>query len=553
MRLRTRFALALVLVALVLSATSLVGFVLYRDAVVAQERTELAHSAESVATQLDAVLAERERQVELWGSSPSLAEHGSPPQEARLRSFVQTTEFSGASVISANGTMVGLHSEGLTSTARERVVGQQFGDRTYFRRAMAGETYVSDPVRAETGNLIVTVSTPLRRSGETVGTFNAAFHLERGDLSAIVRANSGPTQGIRIAANGTTLYAVGPVSGGDADADLILANETVGGTGWTVSATTTRAAFESQLWAATAAQAAAFGLVLLSIAALGLWLYREFVGNIERLHGGFGALADGDYGSTVSLTGATEWAELEGGFNDLSEVLAQRRSEVIVLNRVLRHNLRNAMTVVVGNADRIAERTDDETTRTEADRIRRRGESLLELADHARAIESSLGARPDETATRPADAIIEDVATTLREEFPDADVRPSGPEEPVAVLDGDLLLVALDELARNAITHNDAPTPAVEIDAVVDDGTVTFTVADDGPGMPAVERRVLTDSFVETPTQHGAGLGLWLVTWLVHWADGEVSVDVDDGTTVSVAVSCEPAEPAGPDADSTDE
>lgn len=552
MRLRTRFVLALVLVALVLSATSLVGFVLYRDAVVAQERTELAHSAESVATQLDAVLAERERQVELWGSSPSLVDHGSQPQAARLGSFVQTTEFSGASVIAANGTMTALYSAGLDATARDRLVGQQFGDRTYFQRAMTGETYVSDPVRAETGNLIVTVSTPLRRSGEVVGTFNAAFHLQRGDLASIVRANTGPTQGTRIAANGTTLYAVGPVAGTEAgaDADLIVANERVAGTGWTVSATTTRAAFESRLWTATVAQAAAFGLVLLSVAALGIWLYREFVGNIERLHGGFGALVDGDYGSTVSLTGATEWAELEEGFNDLSEVLAQRRSEVIVLNRVLRHNLRNAMTVVVGNADRIAERTDDGTTRTEADRIRRRGESLLELADHARAVESSLGARPEGTATRAAGAALEDVATTLREEFPDADVRATGLDEPVSVPDGDLLLVALDELARNAITHNDASTPTVEIGAAVDDGTVTFRVADDGPGMPAVERRVLTDSFVETPTQHGAGLGLWLVTWLVHWADGELSVAVDDGTVVSVAVPCEPV---GPDEEPTDE
>ncbi|WP_135364576.1 sensor histidine kinase [Halosimplex halophilum] len=542
MRLRTRFVLALALVTLVLSATSLVGFVLYRDAVVGQERTELAHSADSVASQLDAVLAEKERQVQLWGEAPSLVEHGSPSQAARLQSFVETTEFSGASVIAANGTMTALYAEGLSASARERVVGRQFDERTYFRRAMAGETYVSDPVRAETGNLIVTVSTPLRRAGETVGTFNAAFHLDRGDLASIVRANSGPTQGVRIAANETTLYAAGPVAGTGAgtDADLIAADETVEGTGWTVSVTTTRAAFESRLWEATVAQAAALGLVLLSLAAFGAWLYREFLGNIERLRDGFGALVAGDYGSTVSLTGATEWTELEGGFNDLSEVLAQRRSEVIVLNRVLRHNLRNAMTVVVGNADRIADRTDDETTRTEAERIRRRGESLLELADHARAVESSLGARPDEVATRPAADIVGDVVTTLREEFPDADVRTTGPDEPVAVPNGDLLLVALDELARNAVTHSDAPEPTVEIGAAVDGGTVRFAVADDGPGMPAVERRVLTESFVETPTQHGAGLGLWLVTWLVHWADGEIDVAVDDGTTVTVAVPCQP-------------
>ncbi|MFC7139711.1 ATP-binding protein [Halosimplex aquaticum] len=537
MRLRTRFAVALAVLALVLSATTLAGFVLYRDAVAAQEHDELTQSAESVATQLDAVLAEKQRQVQLWVEAPALVDHGSISQQARLSSFVRTTGFSGASVIAANGTMMALHSQGLSIGEQQTVVGGDFAERTYFQRAMAGETYVSDPVRAETGNFIVTVSTPLYEDGEVVAAFNAAFHLDAGDLAEIVRANSGPNQGIRIVANGSTVYAAGPV---DRDADVISANATVSGTGWTVSATTTQAAFESQLWQVTMAQAGAFGLVLLSIAVFGAWLYREFVGNIERLHRGVGSLVDGNYGSTVALTGATEWTELEGQFNELSETLAQRRTEVIVLNRVLRHNLRNAMTVVVGNADRIAERTDEETTAVEADRIRRRGESLLDLADHARAIEGSLGAKPEETVRRSVDAVTEEVAATLVEEFPHALVETDGPDDPAVLPNGDVLLVVLDELARNAIVHNDADVPTVRIGAAVTDGTVRFTVADDGPGMPVVERRILTERFVETPTQHGAGLGLWLVNWLVHWADGDVTVDVDGGTTVTVTVPCEP-------------
>ncbi|WP_123537822.1 sensor histidine kinase [Halosimplex salinum] len=540
MRLRTRFAVALVLVGLVLSATSLVGFVLYRDAVVTHERDELTRTSESIAMQLDTVLWERERQVELWAKSPSLTDHGSQFQRSRVRSFVQATEFSGASVIAANGTMVALHSAGLSPADRDRVVGEQFENREYFQRAMAGETYVSDPVRANTGNLIVTVSSPLYEGGGVVGTFNAAFHLEAGDLSSIVRTNAGPTQGVRIVANGSTVYSAGQTASDGSE--MIVANETVEGTGWTVSTSTTRAAFESRLWAVTLAQVGAFALVLLSLAAFGAWLYREFLGNIERLHGGFGALVDGDYGSTVTLSGSTEWTELETQFNELSETLAQRRTEVIVLNRVLRHNLRNAMTVVVGNADRIAERTDDETTATEADRIRRRGDSLLDLADHARAIETSLGARTDEAATRTVDDIVEGVVATLVEEFPDADVRVDGAEEAAAVPNGDLVLVVLDELARNAITHSETDEPTVWLAASVDDGTATFTVTDEGPGMPAVERRVLTEQFVETPTQHGAGLGLWLVNWLVRWTDGDVSVTVDDGTTVTVTVPCEPTE-----------
>ncbi|WP_459191704.1 sensor histidine kinase [Halosimplex sp. J119] len=540
MRLRTRFAVALGVLALVLSATTLAGFVLYRDAVANHERDELAQSSESVASQLDAVLVEKQRQVRLWVESPGVADHGSVRQQAQVESFAQMTDFNGASVIAANGTMMALYSDGLSPVDRDRIVGNYFGDRTYFRRAMAGETYVSDPVRADTGNLVITVSTPVYEGEVVVGTFNAAFHLEAGDLAGIVRANAGPDQGVRIVANGSTVYAAGPTA--DGDTGVIGVNETVAETGWVVSATTTQAAFESQLWRVTLAQAGAFGLVLLSIAVFGAWLYREFVGNIERLHRGVGALVDGDYGSTVVLTGATEWSELEGQFNDLSETLAQRRTEVIVLNRVLRHNLRNAMTVVVGNADRIAERTDDETTAVEADRIRRRGESLLDLADHARAIEGSLGSRPEETVRRSLDAVVEEVATTLAEEFPEALIETDRPEESAVLPNGDVVLVVLDELARNAIAHNDAAAPTVRIDATLTGESVRFTVSDDGPGMPAVERRVLTERFVETPTRHGAGLGLWLVNWLVHWADGEVAVTVDDGTTVTVTVPCEPSD-----------
>ena len=537
MRLRTRFAVALAVVALVLSATTLAGFFLYRDAVVTQEREELSRSSESVATQLDTVLAEKQRQVRLWVEAPSLTEYGSISQAERLSSFVRTTNFSGASVIAANGTMMALYSDGLSVDEQDRIVGGQFGDRAYFQRAMAGDTYVSDPVQAETDNFIVTVSTPLYEDDEVVATFNAAFHIDEGDLSSIVRANSGPSQHVRIVANDSTVYSAGSVP--DGQTDVITADETVAGTGWVVSTTTTRAAFESDLLMMTVAQAVAFGLVLLSLAVFGAWLYREFIGNLERLHRGFGSLVAGEYGSTVALRGATEWTELEGQFNELSETLAQRRTEVVVLNRVLRHNLRNAMTVVVGSADRIVERTDEEATATEADGIRRRGESLLDLADHARAIETSLGARGEETVSRSLDAVVEEVVTTLAEEFPQADIRTERTDEPAELPNGDILLVVLDELARNAVTHNDAAEPTVRIDATVADGRATFTVADDGQGMPAVERRVLTEQFVETPTQHGAGLGLWLVNWLVRWMDGEVSVAVDDGTTVTVTVPCD--------------
>lgn len=534
MRLRRRFALVLVVVAVVLSVTTLVGFTLYRDAVVTQERADLVRTSESVATQLEIVLSEKRRTVELWSETDGLAAHRTAAQDAALSTLVRRTSFSGASVIAANGTMTGISSLGLNDTAEQGLVGQRFADRTYFQRALLGETYVSDPVDAASGFLIVTISTPVRRDGETVGTLNAAFHVREGDLAGVVRTSSSETQGISVYAGEMTVFTQGPLP--RAEGTDVVANASIPSTEWTVSATSTREAAESRLLSVSALQIGALLLVLVSLAGFGWWMYREYVDNVERLQDGFTALSDGDYDTRIALSGAAEWDRLGTQFNDLSETLAQRHAEVTVLNRVLRHNLRNAMTVVLSSTDRIAAATDDEALADDAARIRRRAESLLGLADHARALESTLEDHADADAVRPVADVVDDVVTVHAEEFPTASVSAETDGLDGAAVDhGDLLVVALNELVRNGIIHDDGD-PAVTLTATATDDEVTVTVADDGPGLPPVERRILTDSFVETPIQHGSGLGLWLVTWLLSRIDGTLDVSVGDGTRVTVTV-----------------
>jgi len=543
MRLRTRFAVALVVVAVVLSVTTLVGFTLYRDAIVTQERADLSRTSESVAGQLQVVFDEKRDSVRLWSRNPAVRDHGTVRQDQSLGEFVRTTAFSGVSVMRANGTMAAIESSSLDEASERALVGRSFVERVYFKRAMEGETYVSDPVDAESGSLIVTISTPLVDRGEIVGTLNAAFHLHEGDLSDLVQERSSGTRGVWVFSGDRTVLAGGP-SPTAADTEL-TANATVGSTGWTVTSTTTGGSLSSRLWAVTVLQAGAFVLVLLCLAAFGGWLYREYVYNVERLLEGFDALVAGDYGTRVALSGASEWDRVGDQFNDLSETLVQRRSEVTVLNRVLRHNLRNAMTVVVGNADRIETRTDDEEVAGDARRIRHRGESLLDLAEHARALESSFGTHDEETTARPVRDVVEEAVSVVADEYPDAvlttDVNTdvdagTDTAEEVRVSSGDLVLIVLDELLRNGVVHNGGDQPTVDLTVTAEDRTVTIAVSDDGPGLPPVERRILTGSIVETATRHGSGLGLWLVSWLVARVDGTVDVSTAEGTTVTLSL-----------------
>ncbi|WP_225333276.1 sensor histidine kinase [Halomicrobium urmianum] len=525
MRLRTRVLAALLVVAVVLSLVSLAGFTFYRDEVIAQGERDLVTTAESVADRLDTVLDEKEEMVFLWSHRPGIGDHGSASQQVALRTFVATTDFSGASVIARNGTMTAI--DGVGIEREEDIEGQNFSDRQYFQRAMRGETYVSDPVRAESDNVVVTVSAPIVRAEQTLGTFNAAFHVQRGDLPRTLGVVTDETEHVVVEADGTTVFETG-----DPPADAAMrATATVENTGWTVVATSSDAALAAELRTVTLLQLGTLAAVVVSIAALGGWLYREYVHNFERLVAGFGALVVGDYGTTVSLSGSTEWQEVGDHFNELSETLARRRVEVAVLNRVLRHNLRNAMTVVTGNADYLADHVEDDRLADVAMRIRDRSESLLALAERARTVESTLRGGGRAPPSRPVADVVEETVAGLREEHPEATITVERAPPGVAVPGGDLVSVAVDELVANAIDHGGG---TVRIAADADEEAVSIVVADDGPGMPVVERRILEESFVESSTEHGSGLGMWIVTWIVDRLDGDVSVDVDAGTTITV-------------------
>ena len=65
------------------------------------------------------------------------------------------------------------------------------------------------------------------------------------------------------------------------------------------------------------------------------------------------------------------------------------------------------------------------------------------------------------------------------------------------------------------------------------EGRVSVRIADDGPRLPPVERRVLRTA-EETQLTHSTGLGLWLTNWIVRASSGRIDVASDDGATVVI-------------------
>jgi len=208
----------------------------------------------------------------------------------------------------------------------------------------------------------------------------------------------------------------------------------------------------------------------------------------------------------------------------------QREGLISVINRVLRHNVRNKMTVISGRAEMLAAELDGDT-KSNADAIVQAADRLLNLTESARHIEENRELSP-ELETIDIVPIITDVVTQLEEHYPDAAVTIEIPETAVAET-LPRIETALWELLENAAEHT-GPEPIVAVSVTTTDEQIRITIADEGPGFPEDERQVLADG-KEEPLVHGQGLGLYLAYWIITNLDGEIEVPKSQsGTTITI-------------------
>lgn len=534
MRLSTTLVALLVVLSLVLGSTVYAGFALHKDDIAQSERASVNETAATVAHNLHAQLEAREQVVRVGARAHGFAEHGSEHQSEALSAFLSTSQFDGATVVAANGTVMAFAAAGTNATARDRVLGSDLSDRAYVRNALAGRVYVSDPFRARSGNLVVVVSTPIRDGTEVVGTLNAAIHLENpdedqqgvfSDLSHLVD----PSQSVTVRTTERTLYA-----GEAIDGRTFRGTEAVAQTNWVVVVEQDRSALTSRLRTVSVVQAAALLVVLCSVGAVGYWTYRTNIQQIADLRAGLSALERGEYDVDVELSGTEEWDEIGERFDRVGTRLEQRESQLRVLNRVLRHNLRNEMNLVLGHSQSL--RDDDADVEAHATAIEAAVRDTLEISSNARMIEDRIREATQTRAPAALSSVVAE-AIALADGPSAANVTVDVPEG-VVVADGDAVRTALSEVVENARVHSDRP-PAerdVAITARDEGNRVHLAVRDNGPGLPDIERDLLAGDLDASPVDHGEGLGLWIARWLVQRADGTITADYDGGTVVHVDV-----------------
>lgn len=211
---------------------------------------------------------------------------------------------------------------------------------------------------------------------------------------------------------------------------------------------------------------------------------------------------------------------------------ADLAKRLTILQRVLRHNLRNELTIIGGATHDAQAVVEDPEVARRLDVIERHVQKVLRLSDMSGRLTRVW--RTEATVELDVDGVVREEVERFRDEFPDVPLTAELSAGTSVMAHPDTNL-AVREALQNAVVHNEGvevwvltrgPGPGEEF--------ATVQVRDDGSGVPESELEPLW-ARGEGPLAHTTGLGLWLIFWLVESADGELSVESDErGTAVTM-------------------
>jgi two-component system OmpR family sensor kinase len=296
-------------------------------------------------------------------------------------------------------------------------------------------------------------------------------------------------------------------------------------------------------------EALVIGGVLIALGLLAFFVVRLGLRPLDRMEVTAGEIAAGKLSRRVSPADSrTEVGRLGLALNRmldrLEQAFAERQGSEERLRQFLSdasHELRTPLASIRGYAELFrmgAARSDADTElamRRIEEESERMGVLVEDLLTLARLDETRELLREDVDMAKMA----RDAVTDARATAPEREITLAGPDS--AVLSGDphQLHQVLANLMRNALVHTPPGTP---IDVAVEPAseTVTVTVRDHGPGLPAGAAEHLFDRFWRAEGgrergRGGAGLGLAIVSDIVAAHRGRVSAhNADDGGAVFV-------------------
>ncbi|WP_276251539.1 PAS domain S-box protein [Haloarcula rara] len=204
--------------------------------------------------------------------------------------------------------------------------------------------------------------------------------------------------------------------------------------------------------------------------------------------------------------------------------LTRQRDTLELLDRMVRHDLRNNLQVVSGHAEALADHV-DEAGRESVEKILHNVETAVGLTRSARDLAEVMLHDSDAEGAfwlRPVlDAQIEEARATSR----NASITLAGPVPDVRITGDDLLPSVFRNLLKNAVQHNDKQVAEVVVSATERDEMARIQIADNGPGVSDDRKAEIFGKGEMGLESDGTGIGLYLVKTLVDSYGGTIRIE----------------------------
>ena len=209
--------------------------------------------------------------------------------------------------------------------------------------------------------------------------------------------------------------------------------------------------------------------------------------------------------------------------------LHQQTYRLAVLNRLLRHEILNAVTVIRGYA------TIDDASRDARSVIEEHANAIERTIEEVKYLTWSAGTHATTTDAVDLGACLVESVAAVEERHPDATIVVGSLPETLPVRANERLEQVFVHLLENAVVHTTDDAP-VEVSVSTTPSTVRISVGDDGPGLPGKQRALLERGEIGEFDDPGAGFGLNVVRLLVESYGGSIETEVGSGTTVTVVL-----------------
>lgn len=223
-------------------------------------------------------------------------------------------------------------------------------------------------------------------------------------------------------------------------------------------------------------------------------------------------------GQLVTVTDVTERESYR-------QRLEEKTEQLEALNRVVRHDIRNDMAVILGWAEILEDHIDEEGEDA-LNRVLQKSRHVIQITEVARDFVESLSkdgtVELEEIELKP---LLDAELAAVRDSFPNAHFQVPGELPDVSVLANEMLSSVFRNILENAVRHNDKETPEITVTFEENPETVRCRIADNGPGIPDIQKEQIFGKGEKGLDSPGSGIGLYLVHLLIDEFGGDVWVE----------------------------